>query len=173
MQITRHRFEIQTNDAFFVYIACILDNVWYHLHKRSEMEVKYMNAWKTRSFRITALVLFLIGLALEIWQSSVQGTLGLNSVFLSDLLFAEFMVFMIFGLIRLLGNMRAFTAASYSFTFVHRLFRNEKTVYKNAQDAKDDYYNYRESKPVHEDAKNYLFLAGLFLLLSLVLAFAV
>ena len=123
-----------------------------------------MNILKIRSFRITSLVLFVIGLALGLWQGISRQSPVL--VFLSDLFFSETMVFLVFGIICVLGNVHAFTSASYSFRFIHRIFRNQRV---SGEKSRDEYMKYRESRPTHPEAKGYLILAAIFLVLSLVL----
>ena len=120
-----------------------------------------MSFLKSRSFRITSLILFVIGLALGIWQGVSRQSPVL--IFLSDLCFSEAMVFLVFGIIRLLGNMHVFTSAAYSFRFVHRIFRNQKV---SGEKSRDEYWKYRESRTNHLEAKGYLILAAGFLVLS-------
>ncbi|MBQ9306506.1 MAG: DUF3899 domain-containing protein [Clostridia bacterium] len=124
---------------------------------------------KEKSTRRTALFLFLIGLAIGIYQGSVNDTFARFPVFLSDLFFTECMVFLAIGVIRLLGNMHAFTSASYGFRFVHKIFRNEQKNFGDAQKAKDEYLKYREEKPQHPEAKDYMILSLIFLVLSLLM----
>ena len=123
-----------------------------------------MRFLKSRSFRITCLILFVIGLALGIWQGLAGQSPAL--VFLSDLFFSEFLIFLLYGIARLLGNMHALTFASYSFRFVHRIFRNQKV---NGAESRDAYWKYRESRPKDPNAKGYLILAAVFLAVSLAL----
>lgn len=120
-----------------------------------------MDHLKSRSFRLSCLALFLIGLAAGIWQGVSRKSPVMT--FLSDLFFSEFMVFLIFGVFRVLGNMHAFTAATYSFRFIHRIFRNQKVSGKN---SRDEYLQYRSSKAEHPEAVWYLIAAAVFLLLS-------
>ncbi len=139
----------------------------------SAADSDYPEAWmkelKSRSFRITIIVLFVVGLGIGVWQGVSRASSAF--VFVSDLFFSEFLVFLLFGVIRMLGNMRAFTSAAYSFRFVHRLFRNQKVSGKESQ---EEYRKYRESRAEHPEAKWYLIFACAFLALSLIfLPFAV
>ena len=129
-----------------------------------------MTGWKDRSFRVTALILLGVGLLLSLFLAWRQEHLTGIAIFLSDFCFTQFMVFMAFGTWRLLGNIHAFTFASYSFRFVHRLFRKEKTVYPDAEAAREAYRDYRDSRPVRPHAALYMAVGGAFLILSFLLA---
>ncbi len=122
-----------------------------------------MEILKRKSFLRTFLILCFIGLAVGVYRGIAEHSPLF--LFLSDLFFTEFLVFFAIGVIRLLGNLHAMTSASYSFRMIHKLFRNEPRPTGDA--ARDDYLQYRESRPHHDDAKILLIIAGIFLVLSL------
>ena len=122
-----------------------------------------MQVLKSRSFRIASIVLFIIGLGISIWQGITRNSPLL--VWISDLFVTEFLLFLLYGILRTLRNMHAFAFAAYSFRFVHRLFRNQKV---SGKDSPDEYRQYLESRPQHPEAKGFLVLAAAFLILSLI-----
>ena len=127
-----------------------------------EASADYMDFLKGTGFKKSFLIIFLLGLAAGIYRGiASQSPLFL---FLSDLFFTEFLFFFVVGTVHLLGNVHAFSSASYGFRFVHRLFRNQPVP--GAGEAKDDFLAYRQSRPKHPQAGYELAAAGIFLLLS-------
>lgn len=114
-------------------------------------------------FLRTAAVLAVIGLVPALLIRSRIRTAPLT--FAADLLFTESSVFFLWGLIRLLGNLRAFTSFTWSVKTLRTLLKNGSTKHTSAQ----DYLAYRESRPVHDDVKALLLTAGALLAVSVVL----
>ena len=86
------------------------------------------------------------------------------------------MLFFLFGIVRVLKNMRALTGASYSFRFVHKEMRSlhsgrqagpETGDRTPEEETQEDYATYRDRQKKHADAPGYLIISALFLILSL------
>ena len=83
----------------------------------------------------------------------------------ADVFFALASVFMMWGIVRVLGNMHAFTMVTWSFKRLHRMTQGEKLP---ADKQKDAYLEYRESRPHHDDAVWLLVIAAVWTVLMFI-----
>ena len=117
-----------------------------------------------RSFWKTALVLLVIGAVPGVYLGIRRSSPVLT--FAADLVFAQASVFLIWGLIRLLGNMRAFTSFTWGLKSLRRLIANRPM---KSSHAKDEYLKYRNERPVHSDVSMLMICGGILMVLALVL----
>ncbi len=117
-----------------------------------------------RRFWKTALVLLVIGAIPGVYLGIRRSSPPLT--FAADLVFAQASVFLIWGLIRLLGNMRAFTSFTWGLKSLRRLIANRSM---KSSHAKDEYLKYRNERPVHDDVPMLMICGGILMVLSLVL----
>ena len=85
----------------------------------------------------TAAALFVVGLALAFVLKNNSGSTGL--VFVSDAFFSIAMVFLIWGLIHMVGNMNVFASMIYGTKCLVKLIRGKQD---SAQTVKDGYLEY-------------------------------
>lgn len=122
-----------------------------------------MTQRERKRFLITAAVLLALGAAVPLCAARRAQGLALAS----DVLFAQASLFLVWGLIRHLVNMRMFTSAAWGVKSLRRLWQGRA---ESAQEMKDGYLHYRNTRPRHADAKPLLCVAAALMLLSALLA---
>lgn len=115
---------------------------------------------------ITVAVLLLAGAGLAV--TARMGRAVTWQVMAADILFSQASLILIWGMVRLLGNMRMFTSTAYSFRRFHDLLRGK--LMKSSQ-MKDDYLRYRESRPYHPDARYLLAIGAVLMAVSVAVSF--
>lgn len=127
---------------------------------RMAIIVSLKKHWKT------AVILFVVGLALSFVLKNNSGSLGL--VFLSDMFFSVAMVFLIWGLIHLVGNMHVFASLIYGTKCLARMIRGKRD---SSQTVKEGYLEYLKTRRHHTDIPMLMVFAAGFLILSVLFAF--
>lgn len=122
--------------------------------------------WSGRKLAITLTVLLVLGAAAAIWFRRGHPGVGWT-VIAADILFAQASAILLWGVVLTLGNVRMFTSMTYGFKQLHRVLQNR--VMKSSV-MKEDYLTYRESRPVHGEARPLLIIGGAWLALALIAA---
>lgn len=114
----------------------------------------------------TAAALFVVGVALAFVLKNNSGSTGL--VFVSDAFFSIAMVFLIWGLIHMVGNMNVFASMIYGTKCLVKLIRGKQD---SSQTVKEGYLEYLKTRRRHSDIPMLLLFAGGFFVLSVLFAF--
>ena len=114
----------------------------------------------------TAAALFVVGVALAFVLKNNSGSTGL--VFVSDAFFSIAMVFLIWGLIHMVGNMNVFASMIYGTKCLVKLIRGKQD---SSQTVKDGYLEYLKTRRRHTDIVMVMLFAGGFFVLSVLFAF--
>lgn len=114
----------------------------------------------------TAAALFVVGLALAFVLKNNSGSTGL--VFVSDAFFSIAMVFLIWGLIHMVGNMNVFASMIYGTKCLVKLIRGKQD---SSQTVKEGYLEYLKTRRRHSDIPMLMLFAGGFFVLSVLFAF--
>ncbi len=114
----------------------------------------------------TAAALFVVGVALAFVLKNNSGSTGL--VFVSDAFFSIAMVFLIWGLIHMVGNMNVFASMIYGTKCLVKLIRGKQD---SSQTVKDGYLEYLKTRRRHSDIPMLMLFAGGFFVLSALFAF--
>ncbi len=85
----------------------------------------------------------------------------INAIFLAG------MALLFVGIAHQLTNMHMFTSLSYGVKLLKMIFRNE---HKSADDLKDDYIEYRDSRKHHDDVSLYMLCAAILIAISALLS---
>lgn len=85
----------------------------------------------------------------------------INAIFLAG------MALLFVGIAHQLTNMHMFTSLSYGVKLLKMIFRNE---HKSADDLKDDYIEYRDSRKHHDDVSLYMLCAAILIVISALLS---
>lgn len=124
-----------------------------------------MNRRGARNFAITAAVLLALGAALSRVPRPGMSTGG--AALASDVLFGQATAFLVWGLIRLLVNMKMFTSFAWGVKSLRKLFRNKA---ENSAEMKDGYLEYRNSRPHHGDVPALMIAAAALMAASVLVA---
>ena len=114
----------------------------------------------------TAAALFVVGVALAFVLKNNSGSTGL--VFVSDAFFSIAMVFLIWGLIHMVGNMNVFASMIYGTKCLVKLIRGKQD---SSQTVKEGYLEYLKARRRHSDIPMLMLFAGGFFVLSVLFAF--
>ena len=114
----------------------------------------------------TAAALFVVGVALAFVLKNNSGSTGL--VFVSDAFFSIAMVFLIWGLIHMVGNMNVFASMIYGTKCLVKLIRGKQD---SSQTVKEGYLEYLKARRRHTDIVMLMLFAGGFFVLSALFAF--
>ena len=114
----------------------------------------------------TAAALFVVGVALAFVLKNNSGSTGL--VFVSDAFFFIAMVFLIWGLIHMVGNMNVFASMIYGTKCLVKLIRGKQD---SSQTVKEGYLEYLKARRRHSDIPMLMLFAGGFFVLSVLFAF--
>lgn len=114
----------------------------------------------------TAAALFVVGVALAFVLKNNSGSTGL--VFVSDASFSVAMVFLIWGLIHMVGNMNVFASMIYGTKCLVKLIRGKQD---SSQTVKEGYLEYLKTRRRHTDIVMVMLFAGGFFVLSVLFAF--
>ena len=114
----------------------------------------------------TAAALFVVGVALAFVLKNNSGSTGL--VFVSDAFFSIAMVFLIWGLIHMVGNMNVFASMIYGTKCLVKLIRGKQD---SSQTVKEGYLEYLKTRRRHSDIPMLMLFAGGFFVLSVLFAF--
>lgn len=82
-------------------------------------------------------------------------------------IFSAGMALLLVGIAHQLTNMHMFTSLSYGVKLLKMIFRNE---HKSADDLKDDYIEYRDSRKHHDDVSLYMLCAAILIAISALLS---
>ncbi|MBQ9008304.1 MAG: DUF3899 domain-containing protein [Clostridia bacterium] len=93
---------------------------------------------------------------------------GMNGV--SDFFFSLGSGFLVFGLIRLLSNLRMFASFAWGVRFLKRLFMGEA---RDGRTETEDYARYRANMGGHRDAGTLLMVAGILMGTAALTAFLI
>ena len=115
------------------------------------------------AFGKTVLILLLAG-ALPGIVVSVKRPASTLTV-LADVTFSQASLFLLWGLMHLLGNLHVFTSFTYGMRKLRELIANRQ---RPSAHAKDDYLHYRNARPHHNDVKQLMTCAGILVVVSLV-----
>ena len=88
-------------------------------------------------------------------------------VWIINAIFSAGMALLFVGIGHQLTNMHMFTSLSYGVKLLKMIFRNE---HKSADDLKDDYIEYRDSRKHHDDVSLYMLCAAILIALSALLS---
>lgn len=88
-------------------------------------------------------------------------------VWIINAIFSAGMALLLVGIAHQLTNMHMFTSLSYSVKLLKMIFRNE---HKSADDLKDDYIEYRDSRKHHDDVSLYMLCAAILIAISALLS---
>ena len=88
-------------------------------------------------------------------------------VWIINAIFSAGMALLFVGIAHQLTNMHMFTSLSYGVKLLKRIFRNE---HKSADDLKDDYIEYRDSRKHHDDVSLYMLCAAILIAISALLS---
>lgn len=84
-------------------------------------------------------------------------------VWIINAIFSAGMALLLVGIAHQLTNMHMFTSLSYGVKLLKMIFRNE---HKSADDLKDDYIEYRDSRKHHDDVSLYMLCAAILIAIS-------
>ena len=88
-------------------------------------------------------------------------------VWIINAIFSAGMALLLVGIAHQLTNMHMFTSLSYGVKLLKMIFRNE---HKSADDLKDDYIEYRDSRKHHDDVSLYMLCAATLIAISALLS---
>lgn len=88
-------------------------------------------------------------------------------VWIINAIFSAGMALLFVGIGHQLTNMHMFTSLSYGVKLLKMIFRNE---HKSADDLKDDYIEYRDSRKHHDDVSLYMLCAAILIATSALLS---
>lgn len=88
-------------------------------------------------------------------------------VWIINAIFSAGMALLLVGIAHQLTNMHMFTSLSYGVKLLKMIFRNE---HKSADDLKDDYIEYRDSRKHHDDVSLYMLCAVILIAISALLS---
>ena len=88
-------------------------------------------------------------------------------VWIINAIFSAGMALLFVGIAHQLTNMHMFTSLSYGVKLLKMIFRNE---HKSADDLKDDYIEYRDSRKHHDDVSLYMLCAAILISISALLS---
>ena len=88
-------------------------------------------------------------------------------VLIINAIFSAGMALLLVGIAHQLTNMHMFTSLSYGVKLLKMIFRNE---HKSADDLKDDYIEYRDSRKHHDDVSLYMLCAAILIAISALLS---
>ena len=88
-------------------------------------------------------------------------------VWIINAVFSAGMALLLVGIAHQLTNMHMFTSLSYGVKLLKMIFRNE---HKSADDLKDDYIEYRDSRKHHDDVSLYMLCAAILIAISALLS---
>lgn len=88
-------------------------------------------------------------------------------VWIINAIFSAGMALLLAGIAHQLTNMHMFTSLSYGVKLLKMIFRNE---HKSADDLKDDYIEYRDSRKHHDDVSLYMLCAAILIAISALLS---
>ncbi len=88
-------------------------------------------------------------------------------VWIINAIFSAGMALLFVGIAHQLTNMHMFTSLSYGVKLLKMIFRNE---HKSADDLKDDYIEYRDSRKHHDDVSLYMVCAAILIVISALLS---
>lgn len=88
-------------------------------------------------------------------------------VWIINAIFSAGMALLLVGIAHQLTNMHMFTSLSYGVKLLKMIFRNE---HKSADDLKNDYIEYRDSRKHHDDVSLYMLCAAILIAISALLS---
>ncbi len=88
-------------------------------------------------------------------------------VWIINAVFSAGMALLLVGIAHQLTNMHMFTSLSYGVKLLKMIFRNE---HKSADNLKDDYIEYRNSRKHHDDVSLYILCAAILIAISALLS---
>lgn len=88
-------------------------------------------------------------------------------VWIINAIFSAGMSLLFVGIAHQLTNMHMFTSLSYGVKLLKMIFRNE---HKSADDLKNDYIEYRDSRKHHDDVSLYMLCAAILIAISALLS---
>ena len=88
-------------------------------------------------------------------------------VWIINAIFSAGMALLFVVIAHQLTNMHMFTSLSYGVKLLKMIFRNE---HKSADDLKDDYIEYRDSRKHHDDVSLYMLCAAILIAISALLS---
>ena len=88
-------------------------------------------------------------------------------VWIINAIFSAGMALLLVGIAHQLTNMHMFTSLSYGVKLLKMIFRNE---HNSADDLKDDYIEYRDSRKHHDDVSLYMLCAAILIAISALLS---
>lgn len=88
-------------------------------------------------------------------------------VWIINAIFSAGMALLLVGIAHQLTNMHMFTSLSYGVKLLKMIFRNE---HKSADDLKNDYIEYRDSRKHHNDVSLYMVCAAILIAISALLS---
>ena len=88
-------------------------------------------------------------------------------VWIINAIFSAGMALLFVGIAHQLTTMHMFTSLSYGVKLLKMIFRNE---HKSADDLKDDYIEYRDSRKHHDDVSLYMLCAAILIAISALLS---
>ena len=88
-------------------------------------------------------------------------------VWIINAIFSAGMALLFVGIAHQLTNMHMFTSLSYGVKLLKMIFRNE---HKSADDLKNDYIEYRDSRKHHDDVSLYMLCAAILIAISVLLS---
>lgn len=88
-------------------------------------------------------------------------------VWIINAVFSAGMALLLVGIAHQLTNMHMFTSLSYGVKLLKMIFRNE---HKSADDLKNDYIEYRDSRKHHNDVSLYMVCAVILIVISALLS---
>ena len=88
-------------------------------------------------------------------------------VWIINAIFSAGLALLLVGIAHQLTNMHMFTSLSYGVKLLKMIFRNE---HKSADDLKDDYIEYRDSRKHHDDVSLYMLCAAILIAISALLS---
>lgn len=88
-------------------------------------------------------------------------------VWIINAIFSAGMALLFVGIGHQLTNMHMFTSLSYGVKLLKMIFRNE---HKSADDLKNDYIEYRDSRKHHDDVSLYMLCAAILIAISALLS---
>lgn len=139
-----------------------------HENRREETSVSYPQQTMLNKFKQSwPKMAFVCVLGIVVSYVIGRGREQTAFVWIINAIFSAGMALLLVGIAHQLTNMHMFTSLSYGVKLLKMIFRNE---HKSADDLKDDYIEYRDSRKHHNDVSLYMVCAAILIAISALLS---
>ena len=133
---------------------------------KSKLKASLKENWKT------AVILLIIGLTLSFLL--MAGSMAFDWVTVANVTFIVGMVYLVWGMIHLIGNMNVFASMVFGLRTLKNIFfgKRSRDPVERKLTGNEEYLEYLESRPHHGDVPMMLILAVIFIALSVLASLA-